>query len=144
LTLRRRFLGNSLRMHAEVQPAFVSREAPLEITVNFGVLAGRDVERKEIETLAEQLSPLVSGVTVIGGHRYEFAVGAAEVSASEVTARFDDFLLPTDRAEREAFVDELVATINQWARAAAATAPAAGEDLASRIARETAHKNLER
>jgi hypothetical protein len=127
-------------MHTEVQPAFVSREAPLEITVNFGVLAGRDVERREIEALAEQLSPLVSGVTVISGHRYEFAVGAAEVSASEVTARFDDFLLPTGRAEREAFAVELIATINRWALTAAATAPAAAEDLASRIARETANK----
>jgi hypothetical protein len=127
-------------MHTEVQPAFVSREAPLEITVNFGVLAGRDVERREIETLAEQLAPLVSGVTVIAGHRYEFAVGAAEVSASEVIARFEDFLLPMDRAEREALVDELVATINQWARTAAASPPAAGEDLAARIARETANQ----
>ncbi len=127
-------------MHTEVQPAFVSREAPLEITVNFGVLAGRDVERREIEALAEQLSPLVSGVTVIAGHRYEFAVGAAEVSASEVTARFGDFLLPTGRAEREAFADELIATINRWALTSAATAPAAAEDLASRIARETANK----
>lgn len=126
-------------MHTEVQPAFVSREAPLEVTVNFGVLAGRDAERREIEALAEQLSPLVSGVTVIAGHRYEFAVGAAEVSASEVTARFEDFLLPTGRAEHEAFVDELLATINQWALTAAVKAPAAGEDLSSRIARETAH-----
>ena len=127
-------------MYADVQPAFISRESPLEITVNFGVLAGRDVERREIEALAEQLSPLVSGVTVVAGHRYEFAVGAAEVSASELTARFDDFLLPAGRAEREEFVVELLATINQWARVTAATAPAAGEDLASRIARETAHK----
>jgi hypothetical protein len=131
-------------MSAEVQPAFVSREGPLEIIVNFGVFAGRDAGRKEIETLAEQLAPLVSGVTVIVGHRYEFAVGAAEVSACEVSARFDDFLLPTDHTEREAFVGELLAKINQWAHQAAATAPAAGEDLASRIARETANEVLGR
>jgi hypothetical protein len=130
-------------MVSEVQPAFVSREAPLEITVNFGVLAGRDVCRSEIETLAEQLTPLVSGVTVIAGHRYEFAVGAAEVSCSEVCARFDDFLLPAEGAEREAFTGKLLATINEWALVAAAAAPATGETLSSRIARETANRALE-
>ena len=129
-------------MDVEVQAAFVSREAPLEIIANFGVIAGRDASREEIEALAEQVTPLVSGMTVIAGHRYEFAVDAAEVSACEVRARFDDLLLPTDRAERETLVGLLVAEIDQWARNAAATAPAAGEDLASRIARETASEIL--
>jgi hypothetical protein len=129
-------------VHVEVQAAFVSREAPLEIIVNFGVIAGRDASRNEIEALAEQVTPLVSGVTVIAAHRYEFAVDAAEVSACEVTARFDEFLLPTDRTERQTLVDELLAVIDQWARNAAAAAPASGEDLASRIARETASEVL--
>jgi hypothetical protein len=129
-------------MGVEVQAAFVSRQAPLEIIVNFGVIAGRDASRKEIERLAEQLTPLVSGVTVIAAHRYEFAVGDAEVCACEVSARFDDVLLPVDRAERETLVGELLATIDLWARNTAATPPAAGEDLTSRIARGTASEVL--
>jgi hypothetical protein len=126
----------------DVDPAFVSREVPLEITANFGVFAGRDADRKEIEMLAQQLTRFVSGVTVFAGRRYEFAVGTAEVSTCEVAARFDDFLLPTDGDERKALIDELLSVVNQWARSAAATAPAAGEDLASRIARETANEAL--
>ena len=125
-------------MDAEPDLAFVSNDSPLEITTNFGVFDGRDVAREEIDRLGRELMSLVSGVTLFAGRRYEFAVGAAEVAAYEVHARFDELLLPADRHEREELIGQLLATSSAWAREAAAVPPPTREDLASRIVRGSA------
>jgi hypothetical protein len=121
--------------------AYVSQESPLELTVNFGIFAGREAFRDDVDRLGEALLALVSGVTLFAGRRYEFAPGAAEVAAYEVEIRFPTFILPTEPAEHEALVDKLLETVGLWARDCAASPPAEGEDLASRILRESAFED---
>jgi hypothetical protein len=118
--------------------AYVSQESPLALTVNFGIFAGREAARDDVDKLGEALLALVSGATLFAGRRYEFASGAAEVAAYEVEIRFPEFILPTDAAEHGALVEKLLETVSQWARDCAATPPAEGEDLASRLLRGSA------
>lgn len=125
-------------MVTEPDVAFVSIDSPLEITTNFGVFAGRDVSREEIDRLGRELMSLVSGLTLFAGRRYEFAAGAAEVAAYEIRARFDESLLPAERARREELIGQLLAATTAWARGAAATPPPTEEDIASRIVRGSA------
>ena len=122
--------------------AYVSQELPLELTANFGIFAGRNASRDDVDKLGEALLALVSGVTLFAGRRYEFAAGAAEVAAYEVKIRFPPFVLPTEPAEQEALVDKLLAAVDQWARDCAANPPAEGEDLTSRILRGSATEDL--
>ena len=125
-------------MDTEPVAAYVSQESPLELTVNFGIFAGREAFRDDVDRLGEALLALVSGVTLFAGRRYEFAPGAAEVAAYEVEIGFPTFILPTEPAEHEALVDKLLETVGLWARDCAASPPAEGEDLASRILRGSA------
>ena len=122
-------------MDTEPIAAYVSQESPLELTVNFGIIAG-EPSRQDVDRLGEALLALVSGVTLFSGWRYEFASGAAEVGAYEVEIRFPPFILPTEAAEHKALVDQLLETASLWARACAANPPAEGEDLASRLLRD--------
>ena len=122
-------------MDTEPIAAYVSQESPLELTVNFGIFAGREAFRDDVDRLGEALLALVSGVTLFAGRRYEFAPGAAEVTAYEVEIRFPSSIVPAEAAKQEALVDQLVETASLWARDCAARPPAEGEDLASRIVR---------
>ena len=125
-------------MDFEPVAAYVSHDSPLQLTVNFGIVAGRDASRADIDRLGEMLLALVSGVTLFAGHRYEFAQGAAELVANEVTIQFPPYILPTEEAELEPLVDTLLETLRRWALDCAATPPAEGEGLAARIARAAA------
>jgi hypothetical protein len=120
----------------DVEPvaAYVSHDSPLELTVNFGIFAGRDSSRADIDRLGEMLLAFVPGATLFSGHRYEFARGAAEATASEVKIRFP-LVLPTEKGELEPLIDMLLETARRWVRDCAATPPPEGEDLAARIAR---------
>ena len=118
--------------------AYISQESPLKLTVSFGIFAGREAARDDIDKLGEALLALVSGVSLFAGRRYEFAAGAAEVAAYEVDIQFPTYILPTDPTEHEALVEKLLETVSLWARDCAATPPAEGEDLASRLLRGSA------
>jgi hypothetical protein len=124
----------------EVEPIAVkvSRESPLELTVNFGSLDKRETSPSEIAKLGDMLLELVSGVTLFAGHRYEFSQGAPESTAYEVKIDFPPFILPTEKAELEPLVDKLFETVGLWAHESAARPPAEGENLSARIARELA------
>jgi len=126
----------------ETEPlaAFVSRESPLELTANLGVVAGRDASREEIETLGNALLQHVSAVTLFAGSRYEFSSHDAVTVAHEVTVRFPEYVLPSpsNAADYEAVVTQLLETLSLWARGCAGSPPPKGEDLAERIARASA------
>jgi hypothetical protein len=77
-------------MDIESTAVYVSQESPLELTVNFGVFAGRSASRDDIERLWNLLQTHVSGVTVFAGRRYEFAHETAEVAAYEDRSRVGD------------------------------------------------------
>lgn len=123
-------------VEAEPIPAFVSQRSPLEITVNFGLFAGRELSRADVDNLGEALLTKVGGVTVFGGRRYELATGATEVVAYEVRVTFPPLTLPASEAQVESLVQDLLQTIEGWARRCAATPPSPEEGLAARIAHE--------
>jgi hypothetical protein len=118
--------------------AYVSQKSPLKLTVSFGIFAGREAAREDVDKLGEALLALVSGVSLVAGRRYEFAAGAAEVAAYEVEIQFPTYILPTDPTEHEALVAKLLETVSVWARDCAASPPVEGEDLASRLLRGSA------
>jgi hypothetical protein len=60
------------------------------------------------------------------------------VAAYEVEIQFPTYILPTDPIEYGALVEKLLETLNLWARDCAASPPAEGEDLASRLLRGSA------
>jgi hypothetical protein len=122
-------------MDVEPIAVSVSRDSPLELTVNFGIFARRETSPSEIDKLGELLLELVSGVTLFAGHRYEFSQGAAESTAYEVKIDFPPFILPTEKDELEPLVGKLLETVDLWAHETVARPPAEGEDLAARIAR---------
>ena len=122
----------------ELVAAYVSQESPLELTVSFGIFAGREASRDDVDRLGEALLALVSGFSLFAGRRYELARGAAEVAAYEVKIGFPTFIVPTGSAEHEALLEKLLETVGLWARDCAASPPAEGEDLASRILRGSA------
>jgi hypothetical protein len=125
-------------MDTEPTIARVSQESPLELTVDFGLFAGRDASHDDIGRLGEALLGLVSGVTLFVGRRYEFAHEAAEVAAYQVEIRFPTYILPTEPAEHDALVGKLLEAASTWAHECAATPPAEGEDLAARLLRGSA------
>jgi hypothetical protein len=129
--------GWVLRKLVDAEPIVVkvSRDSPLELTVNFGIFAKRETSPSEIDKLGEMLLELVSAVTLFAGHRYEFSQGAPESTAYEVKVDFPPFVLPTEQPELEPLVDRLLERVALWAHESAARPPAEGEDLAARIAR---------
>jgi hypothetical protein len=124
----------------DTQPtaAYVSQESPLELKANFGMFAGREASRDDVDRLGKALLALVPGVTLFAGRRYEFAHEVAEVASYEVGISFPPFVLATEPAEHEVLVARLLETVSLWARDCAETAPARGENLASRILRSSA------
>ena len=118
--------------------AHISQAFPTGVTINFGVVAGREASRNEIDSLGEALLAVVPGVTLVAGRRYEFAAGGAEVAAYEVEIRFPPYTLPAEPLEHEALVDKVLAAATLWARECAARPAPEGEDLASRIIRGSA------
>jgi hypothetical protein len=55
-----------------------TRPAPaLDFTVNFGVFAGREVSRRELERLSHALLPVVPSVSISEEHRFEVGTEAA-------------------------------------------------------------------
>jgi hypothetical protein len=112
----------------------------VELVVNFGILAAREVSRTEVGTLAEVLLQIVGSATVFTGRRYEFATGAADVAGSEIRIWFPPHTLPEDEAERDALLARVLAEVDRWARTSAAHPPAEGEGLISRIIRGPADR----
>jgi hypothetical protein len=54
------------------EPSLVFMAAPDEIRVNFGIFAGREATPAEIDELAQELKPRVSGFSVEAEQHYEF------------------------------------------------------------------------
>jgi hypothetical protein len=139
---RWRSTGTAELVDVEAIAVNVSRYSPIQLTVNFGILAKRETSPSEIDKLGEMLLEVVSGVTLFAGHRYEFSQGAAESTAYEVKVDFPPFILPTEKAELDPLVDRLLETVALWAHESAARPPAEGEDLATRIARGPATEDF--
>jgi hypothetical protein len=88
-------------------------EPALEIRVNFGVFAGRDVTRAEIDELARALRPQIDEFSVIAEERHEFDA-AAEASVHQVRI---EVARDAVRGDAETLCDGIVAVAEQWAEA---------------------------
>ncbi len=100
----------------DAQLAFLSepREAAeIEIRVNFGVFAGRDVTHAEIDDLARSLYAELSSVAILALRRHELADGHEAVAHQvKVEANASDARLPTSRDE---LAPRLLLLTTEWA-----------------------------
>lgn len=104
-------------MHAEPLIAFaVDKHEPpgLEIRVNFGIFAGRDVTPAELDELAALLLPEVGEVSIVSEERHEIGP-QTEATLHQVRIDVDDGRLPP-ADERDVFTARLVALADMWAR----------------------------
>jgi hypothetical protein len=103
-------------MEADSLLAFVTptHEPPgLEVTVNFGMFAGRAATPAEIDALAESLLPYVGEVTIVSEERHEIS-REVEASVHQVRVEVSKDNVPdgdlTDALERR-----LVEAAERWA-----------------------------
>ena len=118
-------------MQTEPALAFAGRggEPPgLEIAVNFGVFAGRDVTPAEIDELARRLLSTVDAVSLISEHRYEISAHA-EATLHQIRVEVARDLVPADDAGRAALQERLVTEAQSWAQACIAERHAEVSDL---------------
>jgi hypothetical protein len=86
-------------------------EPALEVRVNFGVFAGRDVTAAEIDELARLLNHELDDFSVIAEERHEFS-GAVEASVHQVRIEVAREAL---RGEAEELCKILVGMAESWA-----------------------------
>lgn len=88
-------------------------EPALEIRVNFGVFAGRDVTAAEIDELAHALARHVGEFSVVAEQRHEFA-GAVEASLHQVRIEVGREAVDGDV---DAVCNRLIGVADLWAQA---------------------------
>ena len=88
-------------------------EPALEVRVNFGVFAGRDVTAAEIDELARQLHHEVEHFSVIAEERHEFS-GSVEASVHQVRIEVARNAM---RGTADELCDRVVAAAESWAEA---------------------------
>ena len=86
-------------------------EPTVEVRVNFGVFAGRDVTPAEIDGLARSLRPLVPAFSVVAEQRHEFA-GAVQALVHQVVVE-----VSREHAgdEPDVLAEQIVLLANGWA-----------------------------
>jgi hypothetical protein len=88
-------------------------QAALEFQVNFGIFAGREVSRRELERLGEVLLPMLRGVSISSEHRYELG-GHSTVALHQVRVEVGPDALPTDEADIERLRHRIAESIGEW------------------------------
>jgi hypothetical protein len=87
----------------------------IEVRVNFGVFAGRDVTPAEIDRLAEWLLDEVSAVTIVAEERHEIG-GSVEAAVHLVRIEVEGDQVPSGDSERRTLEQRLVERADYWAR----------------------------
>jgi hypothetical protein len=107
----------------------VPRQEPpsLEVRVNFGVFAGRQVTPAEIEELGRYLLDEVQAVTIVAEERHELDP-TLETAVHLVRIEIDGPLLPTNDLDRRRLERALVERAEHWARSCIAHRQAPGID----------------
>jgi hypothetical protein len=85
----------------------------LEIRVNFGIFAGREVSRREVERLGEVLMPMLEGVSISSEHRYELG-GHSTVALHQVRIEVGPEALPTDEGDIERLRARIAEVTGDW------------------------------
>jgi hypothetical protein len=104
----------------EIQPEPViswdtSPAVAMTFLVNFGIFAGRDVSRLELERLGHLLLRIVDGVTLVSEHRFELAEGSS-IDLHQVRVAIDRAELPSDEPDIEALRARIAAVVQDWVR----------------------------
>jgi len=108
-------------MDGQVEPTLVfvhrDRVAPtIEIRVNFGIFAGRNVTSAEIDRLAQWLLDDVQAVSILSEERHEIG-NAAESSAHQVRIEVAETDIPaTDGDSLHRLEKKMLERIDYWAR----------------------------
>jgi hypothetical protein len=87
----------------------------IEVRVNFGVFAGREVTPAEIDRLAEWLLDEVSAVTIVSEQRHEIG-GTVEASVHLVRIEVEGDEVPIHDSDRRRLEQRLVERADYWAR----------------------------
>lgn len=97
--------------------AFVVCDLPkrpeIEIHVNFGVFAGREVTAAEIDNLADWLLDEVPSISVISEQRHEIGDGVKAV-VHFVRVELSEDQAPADEDERAALESRLLERVRYW------------------------------
>jgi hypothetical protein len=88
-------------------------EPALEVRVNFGVYAGRDVTRAEIDDLARRIVHELDDFAIVAEQRHEFS-GPIEAALHQVRIEVARDAL---RGDRDETCDKIVAIADAWAQA---------------------------
>jgi hypothetical protein len=88
----------------------------LEFTVNFGIFAGREASRRELERLAHVLLPIVPRLSIAAEQRFEIGADAA-VTLHQIHVEVDNDALPAHEPDVEALRARIAATIKEWLEA---------------------------
>ena len=110
--------GKPNAMHHDDTLAFLADPAPgapIEIRVNFGVHAGREVTQAEIDRLGKALYPLLHGFAIVALRRHELEHGR-EAVAHQVKVEADP-AAARDGVPRDDLAARLLALTEAWARA---------------------------
>ena len=83
--------------------------------VNFGIFAGRDVSRLELERLGHHLLRVVDGATLVSEHRFELAEGSS-IDLHQVRVSIDRDVLPADEPDIEALRMRIARLLDEWMR----------------------------
>jgi hypothetical protein len=122
-------------MEAEPVITYDSRITPaLQFSVNFGIFAGREVSRREIEKLAQRLLAIVPGVSVSSEFRYELG-RRSEAEVHQVRIEVSSDALPTE-GDVDAHRERLASVVRDWARGCIAGYSGAEMTYAERAARD--------
>jgi hypothetical protein len=108
--------GNEHPVRAEPEAVITwgtRRPAALEFNVNFGIFAGREVSRREIERLGEALLPMVAGVSIAAEHRYELGERSA-VALHQVHVEIGPDALPAEERDIERLRSRIARTLDEW------------------------------
>jgi hypothetical protein len=87
--------------------------AALEFSVNFGIFAGREVSRREVERLGEVLLPMLDGVSISSEHRYELG-DHSTVALHQVRIEVGPEALPNEEADIERLRSRIAEMIGDW------------------------------
>jgi hypothetical protein len=102
-----------------------SKPPALEVRVNFGVFAGRQVTPAEIDELGRWLLDEVAAVTIVAEERHELDA-TLETSVHIVRIEVAGSLVPTNDLDRRRLEHTLVERAEHWARSCIADRHAPG------------------
>jgi hypothetical protein len=81
--------------------------------VNFGIFAGRNVSKIELERLGHVLLRVVDGVTLVSEHRFELAEGSS-IDLHQVRVAIHRDVLPPDEPDIEALRVRIAEILEGW------------------------------